>query len=263
MFEFNDQAIRVSIFLSVFILFAVLETVFPKKHRTQPRLGRWLSNIGIIIIDSIVIRLIRQVAAVSAALIAAQNGWGLLNWFTLPLWLELFAAIVLLDLAIYIQHIASHKIPLLWRMHRVHHADRDIDVTTGARFHPLEIMLSMFYKGLVIFIVGPSILAVFLFEVILNASSIFNHANLKLTAGLDKKLRLLIVTPDMHRVHHSIDSQETNSNFGFFLSIWDKLFKTYKEQPRAGHLKMIVGIKEYQDKHPSNILWCLKLPFIK
>jgi sterol desaturase/sphingolipid hydroxylase (fatty acid hydroxylase superfamily) len=263
MFEFNEQVIRVSIFLSVFILFAVLETVFPKKDRTQPRMDRWLSNIGIIIIDSIVVRLIHQVAVVSAALIAAKNGWGLLNWFTLPLLLEVIVAMVLLDLATYIQHIVTHKIPLLWRMHRVHHADRDIDVTTGSRFHPLEIFLSMLYKGLVIFIVGPSILAVFLFEVMLNASSIFNHANLKLTAGLDKKLRFIIVTPDMHRVHHSINSQETNSNFGFSLSIWDKLFKTYKGQPSAGHQEMIVGIKEYQNTNPSSILWCLKLPFIK
>ena len=148
-------------------------------------------------------------------------------------------------------------------MHRLHHADRDMDVTTGTRFHPLEIVLSMLYKCLIVFILGPSIFAVFLFEVILNASSIFNHANLKLTSGLDKTLRLLVVTPDMHRVHHSIITKETDSNYGFFLSIWDKLFKTYNEQPKAGHDKMIVGLKEYQDKSPSNLLWCLKLPFTK
>jgi sterol desaturase/sphingolipid hydroxylase (fatty acid hydroxylase superfamily) len=263
MFEFNDQVIRVAVFLSVFILFAILEAIFPKKQRTQPRLDRWLSNIVIIIIDIITIRLIRQVSAISVALIAAQNGWGLLNWLALPVWLELFIAIAVLDLAIYFQHVASHKLPILWKLHRVHHADRDIDVTTGARFHPLEIVLSILYKCFIIILLGPSIFAVFLFEVILNASALFNHSNLRLPYSIDKKLRLIVVTPDMHRIHHSINSSELNSNFSFFLSIWDKIFKTYKDQPKEGHLKMTIGLKQYQDKSPSNILWCLKLPFTK
>ncbi len=263
MFEFNEQLIRLSIFISVFILCAVLEAAFPKKKRTQTRNGRWLTNILITIIDSIAIRLISQTLAVGAALIAAQNGWGLLNWLALPVWLEIIISIALLDLAIYVQHVLSHKIPILWKIHRLHHADRDIDVTTGTRFHPIEIILSMLYKSLIILILGPSIFAVFLFEIILNSSSIFNHANLKLSADLDKTLRLLVVTPDMHRVHHSVISKETGSNYGFFLSIWDKLFNTYIEQPIKGHDKMIIGLKEYQDKSPSNFLWCLKLPFTK
>jgi sterol desaturase/sphingolipid hydroxylase (fatty acid hydroxylase superfamily) len=263
MFEFNEQAIRIGVFFSVLTLFAVLETFFPKKNRTQPRLNRWLTNLVIVIVDTITIRLIKQISAVGVAFIAAKNGWGLLNLLALPVWLELFVAIAVLDLAIYIQHVASHKIPFLWRLHRVHHADRDIDVTTGARFHPLEIVLSMLYKCLIILILGPSIFAVFLFEVILNASSLFNHANIKLTHSLDEKLRMIIVTPDMHRIHHSVNSSEHNSNFGFFLSVWDKILNTYIAQPEQGHHKMTIGLKEYQDKKPSNLLWCLKLPFAK
>jgi len=263
MFDFNDSVVRVSVFMSVFIICANLEVVFPKKRRTQARSTRWFSNISIIIIDSLLVRLIGQVSAVSVAFYATGQGWGLFNYLQLPVWLEITLSVVLLDLAIYLQHVASHKIPLLWRIHRVHHADRDIDVTTGMRFHPLEIILSMFYKCLIILLLGPSVLAVFLFEVILNASAMFNHSNLSLTLWLDNTLRKLVVTPDMHRIHHSVINRETNSNYGFFLSIWDKLFKTYNEQPEKGHDDMLIGLHQYQNEKPSHLLWCLKLPLTK
>ncbi len=249
--------------MGVFIVCATLEAIFPKKRRTQTRVKRWFSNISIILIDSVVVRLIGQLSAVAVAFYAAEQGWGVFNWLSLPTWLEVILAVALLDLAIYVQHVASHKIPLLWKMHRVHHADRDIDVTTGTRFHPLEIILSMFYKCLIILVLGPSVFAVFLFEVILNASAMFNHSNLRLTAWLDKILRTIIVTPDMHRIHHSVINRETDSNYGFFLSIWDKLFKTYNEQPEQGHDNMVIGLNEYQSDKPSNLIWCLKLPFLK
>ncbi len=263
MFDFNANLVRLSVFIGVFIFCAIIEAVFPKKKRTQTRAKRWFSNIGIIVIDSIVVRLIGQLSAVAVAFYAAGQGWGLLNWLNLPAWFEIILAVALLDLAIYAQHVASHKIPLLWKMHRVHHADRDIDVTTGTRFHPLEIILSMLYKCLIILLLGPSVFAVFLFEVILNASAMFNHSNLRLTTWFDKILRKLIVTPDMHRIHHSVIPRETDSNYGFFLSIWDKLFKTYNEQPEKGHDGMLIGLNEYQNEKPSNLLWCLKLPFVK
>ena len=201
------------------------------------------------------------VLAVAMAEIAAARGWGLLNLVDLPLWLEFVIAVAVLDMLIYAQHVATHKTPILWRLHQVHHADRDIDVTTGARFHPVEIVLSMGYKLLCVIALGPSALAVFVFEVLLNASAMFNHANVRLPLSVDRVMRSVIVTPDMHRVHHSIVRNETDSNYGFFLSIWDRLFGTYIAQPRDGHDGMTIGLKEYQTPKPANLFWCLWLPF--
>ena len=195
--------------------------------------------------------------------ITTANGWGILSWIDWPFWLEVAVAAVLLDMAIYWQHVASHKIPVLWRVHRVHHADRDIDATTGIRFHPVEIVLSMLYKFVVIIALGAPALGVFIFEVLLNGSAMFNHANLKLPAWLDRVLRTLIVTPDMHRVHHSVIHHETDSNYGFNLSIWDRLFGSYIDQPEKGHDGMTIGLNDYQTDNPSRLDWSLLLPFRK
>ncbi|MDY7098154.1 MAG: sterol desaturase family protein, partial [Pseudomonadota bacterium] len=191
------------------------------------------------------------------------RGWGLLNLVALPFWVEVLIAIVLLDFAVWAQHVASHKIPILWRFHKVHHADRDIDVTTGARFHPVEILLSMLYKLACVIVLGPAAVAVFLFEVILNASAMFNHSNVRLPARFDALLRSLIVTPDMHRVHHSAIQRETDSNYGFFLSLWDKVFGVHIAQPELGHDRMVIGLDEYQDDAPSSLRWSLAEPFRK
>jgi len=263
MIPFDDYAIRLSIFLGVLLLCAVIEAVLPCKQRACKRSQRWFVNIGLIIIDSITVRLMGQVTALSTAVYVSAHGWGFLNLIQWPLWCEVLLAVLLLDAAIYAQHVASHKLSILWRFHRVHHTDRDLDVTTGTRFHPIEIVFSMLYKCAVVMLLGPAALAVLLFEVILNASAMFNHANIKLPLIVDRNVRLLVVTPDMHRVHHSVISYETDSNYGFFLSIWDRLFKTYIDQPTDGHEAMSIGLSEHQTEQPSSFLWCLLLPFRK
>ncbi|MDM3870718.1 sterol desaturase family protein [Porticoccus sp. W117] len=227
----------------------------------MPRTRRWLTNWGLVIIDALTLRVVFPILAVGVAVIASQKGWGLFNILALPLWLEITLAVVLLDLLIYAQHVLSHKVPLLWRLHKVHHVDRDIDVTTGARFHPLEILFSMVYKMLCVLLVGPAAAAVILFEVILNGSAMFNHANVRLPKKLDALLRSVIITPDMHRVHHSVIAGETDSNYGFFLSCWDRWFGTYVEEPRDGHDGMTIGLAVYQDNRPASLWWSLLLPF--
>jgi sterol desaturase/sphingolipid hydroxylase (fatty acid hydroxylase superfamily) len=257
----DESLIRLLIFLGALTLFACLEFFIPLKSRVQKRTKRWATNLGIAIINSVFVRFMGQVTALSLALFASTQGWGLLNLVSLPAAMEIIVAILILDLAIYAQHVATHHFPILWKLHQVHHADRDIDVTTGVRFHPIEIVLSMLYKCVIVILLGPAVLAVFLFEVILNASAMFNHSNIKLTKPIDSLLRLLIVTPDMHRVHHSVVPNETNSNYGFFLSVWDKLFGTHIPQPSAGHQDMVIGLNEYQTNEPSKLAWCIKLPF--
>ncbi len=258
-----ETVIRLGLFVGVFALMGALEALFPRKSRTQPRLKRWATNLGIVVTYSVFVRILFPVAAMGTALFAASKGWGLLNVLDLPLWANLVIAIVLLDFAVYWQHVASHKIPLIWVFHKMHHADRDIDVSTGARFHPVEIAASMLYKMLVILLVGPAVVAVFVFELILSASAMFNHANVKLPMAADKWLRFLIVTPDMHRVHHSVIRKETDSNYGFFLSLWDRIFGSYIDQPEGGHKGVTIGLTPHQNNQPSNILWCLWLPFMK
>lgn len=260
-FDQYEGAIRFAVFAGVFVLMAVLEAVFPRKDRTLPRAQRWLTNGGFVVIDTLALRLVLPVLAVGMAEIAARNGWGLFNSLALPFWLEVALAFVILDLLIYVQHVATHKIPVLWRLHKVHHADRDIDATTGVRFHPVEIVLSMTYKLLCVVILGAPALAVFLFEVVLNAAALFNHANLRLPSGVDRIARRVIVTPDMHRVHHSVHRQETDSNYGFFLSVWDRMFRTYIAEPRDGHDAMTIGLSDYQDEKPARLFWSLWLPF--
>jgi len=257
------STLRFIIFISVLLLMAIAEALFAKKKRNQARSARWTTNIGITIVNIGVLSLLGPITAVVAADYAMNNSWGLLSLSPLPLpfIVELILGVVLLDLAIYFQHVCSHKIPWLWRFHRMHHADRDIDVTTGVRFHPIEAALSMLYKCAVILLLGPITIAVIVFEVLLNASAMFNHANVRLPKKIDSLLRLLIVTPDSHRVHHSEVPNETDSNYGFFLSIWDRIFRTYTPQPQAGHEAMVIGLSEYQHEKPASFWWCLKLPF--
>lgn len=256
-----EASVRLGVFIGVFILMALLEIFFPRKQRKLSMAHRWFVNWSLVIVDTLALRLVMPVLAVGMAEIAARNGWGLFNAIALPLWVEIVLSILILDLLIYGQHVATHKIPILWRFHKVHHADRDIDATTGVRFHPVEIILSMIYKLVCVIALGPAALAVFLFEVILNATALFNHANIRLPLGFDRVVRTLIVTPDMHRIHHSVYREETDSNYGFSLSIWDRLFRTYRAEPRDGHDGMVVGLGEYQDVKPARLIWCLLLPF--
>jgi sterol desaturase/sphingolipid hydroxylase (fatty acid hydroxylase superfamily) len=257
----NNTYLRISIFIGTLLIMAGLELFFPRRNLTQPKSQRWATNLSLVLIDSLFLRLLGPISAFAAAEFAMHNNWGILSKFPLPYYLDIILGIILLDLAIYWQHVLSHKIPLLWRLHRVHHADRDIDVTTGIRFHPIEIILSVFYKCIIIFILGPVTLAVILFEIILNTSALFNHANIALPKTFDKILRSILVTPDMHRVHHSTIPQETNSNYGFCLSFWDKLFNTYNAQPKLEHNTMQIGLTQYQSEKPNLLSWCLMLPF--
>jgi len=256
-----ENFIRIGVFAGVLAIMATLEALLPRKKRTQGRGHRWFANLGLVAIDSVTVRLLGPITALGAAEFASGKGWGLFAFVDLPVAIEIVAAVILLDLAIYGQHVASHRFSILWRFHKVHHADRDIDVTTGTRFHPVEIVLSMLYKCLIVLLLGPAIVAVFIFEVILNATAMFNHSNVKLPAWLDRSIRTVLVTPDMHRVHHSVIRRETDSNYGFSLSLWDKLFRTYIPQPKAGHDGMLIGLSEYQSPRPSHLGWCLSLPF--
>jgi sterol desaturase/sphingolipid hydroxylase (fatty acid hydroxylase superfamily) len=242
-----EPLVRLGVFLAVLASLLALELAAPRRQRVVPRWRRWPSNVGIMVIDTLLLRLLFPAAAVGVALIVEANGWGLLNLAGTPDWLAIIVAVVLLDLVIYAQHVLFHAVPMLWRLHRVHHTDLDIDVTTGIRFHPLEILLSMVIKLGAVAALGAPPLGVMIFEVLLNATSMFNHSNIRLPAALDRGLRRVLVTPDMHRVHHSIVAKETNSNFGFNLAWWDRLFGTYRAEPAAGHEAMTVGLCRFRD----------------
>ena len=259
----HEALIRLGVFATLFLLFAAWEALAPRRRSAQPRQGRWTTNWAMLILDAGALRvlaLLIPLLAVGAALDAGRMGWGLLNQLDGPLWLEGLFGILFLDLAIWTQHLITHRVPLLWRFHRVHHADRDMDVTTAIRFHPVEIAASMLLKIGLVYAIGPPALAVLIFEVLLNATSLFNHANIALPPGIDRWLRLVLVTPDMHRVHHSADRPEHDSNFGFALSVWDHLFGTYRAQPALGHDGMTVGL-DWQDDRPARLGWSLTLPF--
>ncbi len=263
----HQTEIRMGTFIGLLVLMGGLEFIIPRKQRTQKRLRRWGTNIAIIVIDSVLLRavvgLISAGLAVGVAAFASAQGWGLFNLIHAPQWLEFILALIIFDMMIYWQHVASHYIPALWALHQVHHADRDIDATTGIRFHPVEIILSMLYKMLLVLIIGPSVAAMFIFEVILNGCAVFNHANIKLPKGLDRIIRLFLVTPDMHRVHHSVVKHETNANYGFSISLWDRLFGSYIDQPQAGHDDMIIGLPQFQNNDPSTLGWAMLVPFRK
>ena len=259
----HEIVIRSGLFIFVLLCMTVLEILSPRRTLTVGKTGRWLNNISLVVLDAVLLRLIFPAAAAGAALYCQQQGWGLLPLWQVPPLPALILAVVALDLAIYLQHVMFHAIPLLWRLHRVHHADLDIDVTTGLRFHPIEIILSMLFKFAVIGVTGASVTAVIIFEVVLNAMSMFSHGNIRLPAAVDRVLRSVVVTPDMHRVHHSIEEDETNSNFGFNLSVWDRLFGTYRRQPRAGHLDMTIGLSTFRDRRQCVYLPnLLVMPFI-
>lgn len=257
----NEGLIRISVFLGVFGLMAAWEVFAPRRALAVSKLGRWGVNWAVVVLDTVIVRLLFPLAAAGAALEAAAKGWGLFNYLSWPSWLEILIAIILLDCLIYWQHVLSHRIPFLWRLHRVHHSDRDIDVTTAIRFHPFEIALSMLLKIGAIYVLGPAAVAVILFEVLLNGCAMFNHSNIRLPLSVDRLLRLVVVTPDMHRVHHSIINRETDANFGFNLPWWDRLFGTYIAQPQEGHDGMTIGLSEFQDPRPTKLGWVLALPF--
>ena len=263
----SEPVLRLSAFVGILAAMAFLELVLPKRRLKYSKSHRWFTNFAIAGLDTLLVRLMAQltvpIAAVSTALYAEAKGWGLLNMLDLPFALEAVLVVAVLDFAIYLQHVASHKIPLLWRIHAMHHSDVDFDVTTAIRFHPIEIALSMLYKCLLVLILGPAAGAVVIFEIILNGSAMFNHANLNLPPWLDRVLRTFLVTPDMHRVHHSTERHETDSNYGFALSFWDRMFATYKDQPELGHRDMQIGLPNYQSESPTGLSWSLALPFQK
>ncbi len=261
----NEALIRLGIFLGLFALFSLAEALMPRKTRTRPRATRWVTNWGMTLLNTVTLRLMAigvPLLAVGAAIDAGHNGWGLLNWLDWPAWIEVTATVLFLDFAIWAQHVITHKVPLLWRLHRVHHSDTDIDVTTAIRFHPIEIAFSMLLKIGLVYLIGPAAIAVVLFEIILNGTAMFNHSNLALPLWLDAALRRVLVTPDMHRVHHSVHRHEHDSNYGFSLSIWDHMFGTYVAQPAQGHDDMKIGLR-WQDERPSKLGWSLRLPFGK
>jgi len=257
----QELIVRLSAFFGVFTLMALLEILRPRRPLSQNKAIRWGNNLGIIVLDSLLVRLVFPTAAVGVAMIASEEGWGLMHMLEMPFWLAVPICVILLDAAIYGQHVLFHHVPILWRLHRMHHADQDYDVTTALRFHPIEILLSMLLKLAVVVALGAPALAVLIFEVLLNATAMFNHGNVKIPLGLDRWLRLCIVTPDMHRVHHSVIMAETNSNYGFNLPWWDRLFGTYRAQPEAGHEGMIIGLYRFRSPQEQWLHAMLIQPF--
>ncbi len=258
----HESTVRLGFFFGVLAVMALWELLAPRRALTVSKAMRWSNNLGLVFFNTFVLRLLFPAAAVGMAAFADAQGWGVFNYLDVPFWLAITVTVIAMDLFIYLQHVMVHAVPLFWRLHRVHHADLDFDVTTGARFHPLEIILSMLIKFAVIIVLGAPVVAVVIFEVILNAMAMFNHSNIRLPLGLDRMLRALVVTPDMHRVHHSVEDDEANSNFGFNLSLWDRLFGTYRAQPRDGHEDMTIGIHTYRTpREVSRLDGLLFLPF--
>jgi sterol desaturase/sphingolipid hydroxylase (fatty acid hydroxylase superfamily) len=258
----QEGALRLGCFLGVMLIVLGCERASPRRPITAPR-RRWFANLGLIVIDTAVLRLMLPAAMVGAALLAAERGWGLFNHIAAPLWLATVVVIVILDVGVWAQHLAMHKIEPLWRLHRVHHTDTEVDVTTGVRFHPFEILLSSAYKAALVIVLGAPPIAVIAFEVILNASSLFSHGNIRLPIGVDRLLRWVLVTPDMHRVHHSIVRSETDSNYGFNLSLWDRLFGTYRAHPAAGHQAMTIGLATFRRSGEQRLAQLLLQPLLR
>ena len=258
----NESGIRLGFFVGMFVLVGSWELVAPQRALSVSKTLRWANNLGLTVLNTIILRAVYPAAAVGVAAFAAANGWGVLNHFQVPTGLAVPLAVVTLDFLIWLQHVMFHAVPALWRLHRVHHADLDYDLTTGSRFHPIEMVLSMALKIAAVSLLGPPVVAVVLFEVLLSAGAMFNHGNIRLPASLDRALRWFIVTPDMHRVHHSVEGDETNSNFGFNLSVWDRLMGTYRAEPRAGQLGMTIGVRD--QTAPADVvhaLGMLVMPF--
>lgn len=258
----HEAAIRMSFFVGIFLAVALVELIVPRRALTTSKKSRWFGNIGIVFIDTFVLRLLAPAGAVGVSVWIGHQGWGLLNTVEWPLWLELVITVIVLDFVVYMQHLMFHAVPVLWRLHMIHHADLDIDLTTGTRFHPLEILISLGIKAGAIIVLGAPPVGVIIFEIVLNGTAMFNHGNFFIPPGVDRFLRLLVVTPDMHRVHHSVFPFETNSNFGFSLPWWDRLCGTYRSQPRKGHEKMTIGLNQFRDSSRLTLPWLLALPFI-
>jgi sterol desaturase/sphingolipid hydroxylase (fatty acid hydroxylase superfamily) len=257
----SEPVIRLAVLAGVLGVMVGWELLAPRRALVESRRRRWLANLGIVLVDTAILRLAVPGAAVGLAVLAQQHGWGLLPLLDLPAWAAIALSLLLLDAALYGQHVATHAVPFLWRLHRVHHTDLDIDVTTGLRFHPFEIVLSLVYKGAVVVALGAPPVAVLMFEVLLNAGSLFSHGNVRLPLGLDRLIRLAWVTPDMHRVHHSILRQETDSNYGTCLSLWDRVFGTYRAQPQAGHDGLVIGIEAFRGRTDQGLGALLLQPF--
>lgn len=256
-----EPLVRVTCLGAVFFAVAVAETAAPRRPRVLSRWLRWTNNLAVVAVDTLTVRAAFPMLAVGLALVAEDNGWGLLHALALPAPVAFVVAFLLLDLTIYLQHVMFHAVPALWRLHAMHHSDTEIDASTGLRFHPLEILLSMVVKLTVVAALGPPAVAVLVFEVALNATAIFNHGNMRLPESVDRMLRLFVVTPDMHRVHHSVVRAETNSNFGFNLPWWDRLFGTYTAQPAAGHERMTIGLESFRDVREQWLDRLLLQPF--
>ena len=257
----NEPAVRLGLFLGVFSAMALWEFALPRRVLRRSKRARWTNNLVLVVLNTILLRVLFPVTAVGLALSIGESGTGLLNHFKVPYPVAVVLSILLLDLVIYLQHLMFHAVPVLWRLHRMHHADLDFDVTTGARFHPIEIALSMLIKFAAIVLVGAPAVAVLVFEVVLNATAMFNHANVRIHPAWDRVLRWIVVTPDMHRVHHSVDAPETNSNFGFNLPWWDRLFGTYRAQPAGGHEQMTIGIGQFRTHRDLWLDRMLAIPF--
>ena len=242
----NESLVRIFFFFGILVVMAAWEIATPRRRSDIPRLLRWTNNLGVVVLDTIAVRPLFPIVAVGLALMAEERSWGLFNVLEVPVWVAIVVSLLALDLAIYLQHVMFHAVPALWRLHRMHHSDLEFDVTTGLRFHPFEVLLSMGIKLATVSALGPPAIAVLIFEILLNATSMFNHGNIRIPFVIDRMLRCVVVTPDMHRVHHSIHPIETNSNFGFNLPWWDWLFGTYRAQPRQGHKSMTIGIEQFR-----------------
>jgi sterol desaturase/sphingolipid hydroxylase (fatty acid hydroxylase superfamily) len=257
----EEWVIRAIGFAVVFAVVAAWEVAAPRRPLQTSKARRWGANLTLVALNPLSVRLVFPLLPVGLAATAAEQGWGLLNRLDVTFGLKLAAGLLVLDLAVYLQHVLHHAVPALWRLHMVHHADLDFDLTTGIRFHPVEIVISMAVKLGVVAALGPPAAAVLVFEVVLNAASMFNHGNIRLPESVDKALRRLLVTPDMHRVHHSVSISETNSNYGFCLAWWDRLFGTYKDQPAKGHMEMTIGLSQFRDARRLSLPRLLLLPF--
>ncbi len=262
MLEYEMQA-RIAAFLGILVLVGLWEIIYPRKKRVASKALRWMNNLGLIFLNAMVLRFVFPFLAIGTAVLAEQKGWGVGYQLSLPYLPKIVLSVILLDMMIYLQHVVFHKFSFLWRLHQMHHIDPDLDVTSGVRFHPIEIVLSMVIKMGLVVLFGIPVEAVLIFEIVLNGSAMFNHGNIMIPLGLDRLLRWVIVTPDMHRVHHSVFREETDSNFGFFLSWWDRIFRTYKAQPQSGHDNMILGTGYFQDKKYLQLPWLLAVPFLK
>ena len=254
--------VRIAFFVAIFVGIGVWETLSARRRLTTSKKVRWANNWGLIAFNPVALRVVFPVLAVDMAVTAQVRGWGLLNNCALPVWVELVIAVMVLDFVMYVQHVLFHAVPALWRLHMVHHADLDYDLTTGLRFHPVEIVISMGIKLAAVVVLGPSPLAVVVFEIVLNGAAMFNHGNIFIPSSVDRWLRYLLVTPDMHRVHHSIYPTETNTNFGFNLPWWDRLLGTYRAQPRDGHEGMTIGLLQFRDPRELTLPRLLIMPFV-